>query len=369
MACLIHKAPEYMSAKQRVRNTFAFEKTDRVPIGYESNDAVHARLCKTLGIAPNDRETLLAALGVDMRGIGAPYVGPSLFSAPENRQVDPLEGFIMRWAQHESGGYWDFCDYPLKDADEGLFANYPMPDPDLFDYEQALAHAASYDGKYALHVGSPGMADIINSCGRLMSMEDILCHLILEREDVLDFIQRRSRWQLAMLERLIDKCKDHLDFVWIGEDLGTQNSQMVSLDLYQKLLKPVHAQFTALARAYNLPVLVHSCGYASWAYEDFIDIGVSGVDTLQPEAANMSPGYLVKQFGGRLNFRGCISTAGPLAYGAAREVTAICRQTLEIMMPTRGYHFAPTHQIQDNTPEENVIAMYQAAHDFGRYDG
>ena len=33
----------------------------------------------------------------------------------------------------------------------------------------------------------------------------------------------------------------------------------------------------------------------------------------------------------------------------------------------RGYHFAPTHAIQDNTPVENVLAMYQAAHNFGTY--
>ena len=43
------------------------------------------------------------------------------------------------------------------------------------------------------------------------------------------------------------------------------------------------------------------------------------------------------------------------------------RQTLDIMMKVRGYHFAPTHAIQDNTPVENVIAMYNAAHKYGRY--
>ena len=36
-------------------------------------------------------------------------------------------------------------------------------------------------------------------------------------------------------------------------------------------------------------------------------------------------------------------------------------------MPYRGYHFAPTHAIQDNTPTENAIAMYNAAHQYGRY--
>ena len=37
------------------------------------------------------------------------------------------------------------------------------------------------------------------------------------------------------------------------------------------------------------------------------------------------------------------------------------------MMHLRGYHFAHTHQIQDNTPVENVVAMYNAAHKYGCY--
>jgi uroporphyrinogen decarboxylase len=83
---------------------------------------------------------------------------------------------------------------------------------------------------------------------------------------------------------------------------------------------------------------------------------------------NCSRSFRVKEkFGGRLNFRGCISTAGPLAYGTAEETDAICRETLEIMMDCKGYHFAPTHLIQDNTPPENIIAMYNAAHKYGVY--
>jgi len=36
-------------------------------------------------------------------------------------------------------------------------------------------------------------------------------------------------------------------------------------------------------------------------------------------------------------------------------------------MPGGGYALAPTHCLQDNTPTENVIAMYESAREFGRY--
>ncbi|MDR0450958.1 MAG: hypothetical protein LBH26_06805, partial [Treponema sp.] len=72
-------------------------------------------------------------------------------------------------------------------------------------------------------------------------------------------------------------------------------------------------------------------------------------------------------FGNKLCYRGCISTAGPLAFGTVAELVENVKETLDIMMDGYGYHFAPTHAIQDNSPTENVIAMYQAAHDYGVY--
>lgn len=361
----IKKAPETMSSRERVIRTFHYEKTDRVTIGYDANPGIHQRLMNALGVS--DQESLFQALGVDYRGIGAPYTGPQLFQAPPDRSVNELEGSIMRKIEHASGYYWDFCDFPLQDADDAAFSRFPVPNPDHFDYEAALNYARSFDGKYALYIGNPGMPDIINSNGRIMGMEDVLCHLYTENEAAMDFIHRRAAFCLGMLERLLDKCKGYIDFMWLGEDLGTQIAPMISLDLYRKTLRPIHKQFADLADSYGIPSIMHTCGCSSWVYEDFIDIGIKGVDTLQPEAVNMSPEYLAEHFGGRLNFRGCISTAGPLAYGTPEDVRNNCRETLEIMMKCRGYHFAPTHEIQDNTPTENVLAMYQAAHDLGQY--
>jgi len=361
----IQKAPETMTSRERVKRTFDFEKTDRVPIDYSANEGIHARLMAELGVSAN--EALMEALGVDFRGIGAPYTGPELFKAPPNRRVDPLEGAVMRKVEHSSGYYWDFCDFPLQDAEDEDFDAFPVPNPDHFDYDQALDRAKAYEGKYALFVGNPGIPDIINSNGRLMGMEDVLCHLLTGHEPAMRFIRRRAEFQLKMIERLLDKCKGHIDFLWLGEDLGTQIGPMIGLDLYRKTLRPIHKAFSDLAAAYKIPVMIHTCGSSSWAYEDFLEIGITAVDTLQPEAKNMSPEYFSEHFGGRMNFHGCISTAGALAYGTVGDVEKVCRETLSVMMKNRGYHFAPTHAIQDNSPVENVIGMYQTAHDFGRY--
>lgn len=362
----LRRMNETMTGRQRVRATFAFEKTDRAPIGYDANAGIDRRFRELLGVENESREAFYELLGVDCRGIGAPYKGPELFTVPPGRHRDPLEGFITRWVEHRSGGYWDFCDFPLKDAPDEAFDSYPVPSPDDFDYEAAAAAARSYDGKYALYLGNPGVPDIINSNGRIMGMEDTLCHLIMDDEAPMNLIRRRARSSLEIMERTLEACRGEIDFIWLGEDLGTQIAPMISLELYRKTIKPIYKAFCDLAKSYDLPVLVHTCGSSSWAYEDFIEIGVKGVDTLQPEAANMSPEYLLGHFGGRLNMRGCISTAGPLAYGTEDDIREKCVEVLDMMKPYGGYHFAPTHAIQDNTPAENVFTMYQTLYDYYR---
>ncbi|MBI2942216.1 MAG: hypothetical protein HYY04_17445, partial [Chloroflexi bacterium] len=149
--------------------------------------------------------------------------------------------------------------------------------------------------------------------------------------------------------------------LWLGEDLGTQRGPLISIATFRQHIRPRYERFCALAQAYGVPVMIHTCGSSSWAYEDFIEMGITVVDTLQPEARNMEPEYLKRTFGGRLAFHGCISTAGPVSFGTVQEVVDSCRRTLGVMMPGGGYCFAPTHQLQDNSPTENVLAMYETA--------
>jgi len=367
-----------LTSKERVRRAFAFEKADRVPINYFTNPGVHARLMEHLGLAQNDSAGLYNRLGVDFRGIGAGYSGPALHvSSREDRMVNGMYGFVHRWIENESGGYWDYCDFPLEFASAEEVAGWAMPDPDNFNYESLEAQINANEG-YALHLGGAGLACIINTAGFFRGMEQVLVDLITDDEAGLLLIDRFIGQQLATLERelaAIDKIagkqgkklNEVLDFVYMGEDLGTQHTPLISMQIFRKHIVSRQKPFFDLCKYYELPTLLHTCGSSSWAYEEYIKLGLRGVETLQPEATDMSPEYLKKKFGGRLAFHGCISTAGALAYGTAGETAEVVMQTLEIMMPTNAYMLSPTHQIQDNTPVENIVAMYQTAHKYGRY--
>ncbi|OPZ26061.1 MAG: methylcobalamin:coenzyme M methyltransferase [Lentisphaerae bacterium ADurb.BinA184] len=356
-----------MTSRERVLTALACQVPDRVPVNYDANPGIDARLKAHFGLAPDDGEGLRVALGVDFRGVGAPYVGPRLYADIPGRgvQVDDW-GIHRRRIEHESGVYWDYCDFPLSTADEETIANWAFPDPDKHDYS-GVAEACRRQAPHAVYVGGAGLGCIINTAGFLRGMEQVLVDLITDEPAGLLLIDRFLAMELEITRRTIEAAAGGFDFMWMGEDLGTQIAPLISRDIFRRHIRPRHQPFLDLARAHGLPVMLHTCGSSSWAYEDYIEMGVSAVDTLQPEAADMSPAYLKRTFGGRLAFHGCISTTGPVTFGTVDDVIRDCRQTLDVMMPGGGYCFAPTHCLQDNSPTENVLAMYDTVRRHGRY--
>jgi uroporphyrinogen decarboxylase len=353
-----------MTSKERVLTTFARREADRVPIDYSANPGIDQRLKAHFGLEPGDHEGLLVRLGVDFRGVGAPYVGPKLHEDIPDRHVD-IWGIHRRYIEHPSGGYWDYCDFPLQSATEEEVAAWPLPSADDFDVS-GVYEACRRQSEYAIN-GSGGFGDIINGNGMLRSMEQTLVDLVTEEPAGLLLADRRMAIQMELTERILEAAKGGVDYIYMGEDLGTQIGPIISMKTFKRQIRPRYEKYCALAKAYNVPVMMHCCGSSSWAFDDFAEIGIHVVDTLQPEAALTAPEYLKARYGDRLAFHGCISTAGSVASGTVDDVVADCRRTLEIMMPGGGYCYAPTHALQDNSPTENVVAMYETAHRYGRY--
>jgi len=357
-----------MTSKERVLRAFAREEPDRVPINYSANAGIDRRLKAHYGLAENDGEGLRDALGVDFSGVGASYRGPRLHEdIPERGVKVDNWGIHRRWVEHGSGGYWDYCDFPLREATEEEEAAWPMPSPDDYDYSRIEAQCREKK-EYAIGVGGAGFGDIINSSGFIRGMEQVLVDMATDNPAGRLLAERRISINLEVIRRTIEAANGGVDYLAMGEDLGTQIGPLISLDMYRRCIRPFHERIVSLAAHFDLPVMIHSCGSSSWAFDDFAEMGIAVVDTLQPEARDMAPAYLKATYGDRLAFHGCISTAGPVAFGTVEEVCRNCRETLATMMPGGGYCFAPTHALQDNSPTENVIAMYDTAREFGRYE-
>ena len=123
-------------------------------------------------------------------------------------------------------------------------------------------------------IGSSGYGDILNKSGMLRTPEQVFLDVIMEEPAFIRMVERRHAVELEVLQRTLEACKDSVDMMFIGEDLGTQTGPLISIDVFRKVLRPRLQKYVDLAKSFDLPVMIHPCGSSSWAFEDFLEMGI-----------------------------------------------------------------------------------------------
>jgi uroporphyrinogen decarboxylase len=101
---------------------------------------------------------------------------------------------------------------------------------------------------------------------------------------------------------------------------------------------------------------------------DFIEDGVDILNPVHISAAGMEPRALKRDFGGVVTFwGGGVETQEILPRGTPQQVRDDVRRNLEVLAPGGGYVFNTVHNIQNDVPPENIVAMWEALQEFGRY--
>jgi uroporphyrinogen-III decarboxylase len=86
---------------------------------------------------------------------------------------------------------------------------------------------------------------------------------------------------------------------------------------------------------------------------------------VQCSAAGMDPVHLKKEFGKHITFwGGGVDTQDVLPFGSPEEVRKQVLQRCEIFGEDGGFIFNAIHNVQANTPTENIVAMLEAVKEF-----
>ncbi len=82
----------------------------------------------------------------------------------------------------------------------------------------------------------------------------------------------------------------------------------------------------------------------------------------------MDADRLKAEFGDNLGFWGAVDTQHTLPFGTPDEVREDVRAKSRTLGAGGGYVLASCHAIQSEVPPENVVAMFESALEFGRYE-
>ena len=193
--------------------------------------------------------------------------------------------------------------------------------------------------------------------------------LALNQTWVARFLDRLVEFKSAFWERALGEVGGLVDIVVEADDLGGQNSPLMSPRTYRDLIKPRHQRLFSFIKA-QAPVKIfyHTCGAVRRLIPDLIEAGIDILNPVQISATSMDLVELKRGFGQDLVFwGGGVDTQGILTTGSPQEIRDHVRANIEALDPGGGFVFAAVHDIQANVPPQNIMAVWQAWQEFGIY--
>jgi len=346
-----------MNPRDRVRTAMAHAEPDVTPCDYFATPEIRAALSDYFGIA--DDNAVRARLGTDVRYVNPPYTGPPHQRFEDGSTLDEW-GVRRRPMPNEYGEYAEVLGAPyaafrtVEDVDD-----FGWPDPDAYDFEAMPSLCEAWPDA-AIAVGGFYVQDFINRVAMGRGVEQTLLDIALEDPVYLRLVEIRHDYYMRFIERALDAAKGRIDLVLCGDDFGSQRGPLISPKSFDRLFAAKKTEFFDMVHAFGAKVTHHCCGSSRALIPRFIECGMDALQTIQPQAEGMDPYELKAEFAGRIVLHGAVDVQGWLQQARPEDVHAEVNRLCDEVGRGGGFLLAPCHNIQPDTPTENVLALYEA---------
>ena len=341
-----------MNPRDRVMGALAHSAFDRLPIKHLADAEIDRRLSRHFGV---DRyEELLDILGHDFREIRPIYCGPDFGSMESEHGI--ISGTVMARAFQTQRPDRSL---PLEDVmSVSDLDQFSFPLVEWYDYRSVPGQCEAW-GDYATVLGYCE-GDFINGLSAVRGQEKVLIDIAFKEPVYLEMVEQRFQAVYAHLERGLLAGQGKIDFVHFGDDLGTQNASLFSVKTYSILFSAKYRNLFDLAHRFGAKAMMHVCGSVVEMIPALIEDGLDVLDVVQTNAAGMDLATLKQRFGNELTFAGTMCVQQVLPFATSAKVRQETQRRLDLFA-SGGLILGPSHQIQVDTPTENILAMYEAA--------
>lgn len=349
-----------MTPRERWAAVLAGRTPDRVPCDYQATKEVTRRLLSELGCS-SERE-LWERLGVDIcvrlgpihpRAVEDDWHTQSLWSVWHvgTRAVTYGDGL---------GVYVESVTHPLARAETVAdIGRFDWTNPDEWEVSNLRARCQPWRD-YPI-IG--GCYEPFYLYCHLRGLEQALEDLLLNPALVEAALERIYYIHEAIIRRSLEAAADLISFIYVAEDLGTQESLLMSLASFRRFLKPWMRRMIDLVHSYGVKVFHHDDGAVRPVLPELIDLGIDILNPVQWRCRGMEREGLARDFGSAVVFHGAVDNQWTLPFGTPGDVRREVAENIRIL--GKRYIVAPCHNIQPNTPTENILALYDAVREFG----
>lgn len=354
-----------LTHRERVLTALEHKEPDRCPMQISFTPEFALRLRKDIGhenVSPHNPHGGGNTYELE-RFLDEDMLLTSVGWANSYYQVDcpPGQGYTDEWgiewkaAQYETkfgkGKYTEIVGHPL--AQDSAIDTYQPPDPQrpqlYTDAERVIK-----EFKHEYWIVGVTVTTVWETAWALRGLEQMLMDLVLNRDLAERILDIPYRYHLAAAKKLVQM---GVDMIWIGDDVGTQQTMLIAPEQWRQIFKPRMANFVSTLKKINpdIKIAYHSDGNIYSIIPDLIEVGVDVLNPIQP--ACMDPAKVKKDFGRKLCFWGTMDEQYTLPFGTVGDVEGEVKNRLKTIGKDGGLVIGPTHHVQLDTPLENFWAM------------
>jgi uroporphyrinogen decarboxylase len=365
---------EKMTARERALKAINFEEADRVTIDNWMVPEIKKRCMEYWGC--ENEEELLAFLGVDVRdNYGPSYVGQE-FKKFDDGTVADLWGVRRRQVVYGKGTshegiFKEVAWSPLEHMTtvEEIEAYEGWPSPDWWDYSKMKQECEYWHPEYFV-LNKGDRLDRTAQLKPMMYLRGIQQTFVdlAQNPKIVECIRDHIvNYFVEYNPKVFEAADGEVDMFMMGDDVGGQRGPLLSPQMWRRYFKDAFRTYCDIAHKYGLKVMYHTCGDVYALIPDFIDCGLDMLQSLQPQATNMDIKRLKQEFGKDLSFQGGMDIQQVLPLGTPDDVRKMVKYAADNAKPGGGYFFGTAHNIQADTDMQNVVALFEAYHEYGVY--
>jgi len=159
--------------------------------------------------------------------------------------------------------------------------------------------------------------------------------------------------------------KAGIDIISFSDDLAFKSGLFVKYDVLKKLYLDRYKKVIEPAAISGIPIWFHSDGKIYDILNDLIEMGVNCINPMEPYS--MDYRFLKKKYGKNLTLMGNIDITFPLTTGTPEDVRKDVKEHMNVLKPGYRYICASSHDLPNCIPGENIVAFFDAIHEFGVY--
>jgi uroporphyrinogen decarboxylase len=359
-----------MTARERVFTALAHEEPDRIPRFNWFAPRVSSDLRRILSVPDTSPRQLDVELGhdwmVDFLGVISPWVtqvtNPALVPADEAVFHDAWGIQYRGRRDAEGGSYPAIILHPLASATDLCGYTFPSLERDV-DFEPFRQLRRQYGAEYPI-VGAV-TSTVFEGSWFLRGFDQFLLDLMENPDLAGQIMDGVAAFNTAVALKAV---KEGADIIWLGDDVGIQHSMLISAECWRTSLKPRYARIIqALKEAKpDIYVAYHSDGHVEPIIDDFVEIGLDILNSLQPDSNDLSA--IKKRYGNKLSFWGSVDVQHALPFGSAREVVDEVRLRIEQLAAHGGFIMCSSNAIEPSPRAvDNLFTYYWALEKYGKY--